>query len=176
MKGQTFVYKALDPRHVTIVVAMKRRPPVERHSSTLREDLVDALEKNAVRVAVRGGEVQMRVCEEPLVLSFLANPEAQLLEGALEISNIGTVCTDLKDKVADCMMRSLCEASPFELEDPVEEGPETDSVFFNPGSKIGLEGAREKDYWEYDAGNAKWTRVIVIPRSGFYHPSEGAAE
>ena len=115
----------------------------------------------------------MRVCEEPLDLSFLTNPEAQLLEGALEISNVGTVCTALKDKVADCMVTSLCEASPFELEDP--SGPVTDSVF-NPGSNIGLENAGQRDYWEYDASSAKWTRVIVIPRSGFYHPSEGATD
>ena len=48
----------------------------------LIEELVDALEERAVQVCIRGGEVQMRICEEPLDLSFLVSPEAKLLEGA----------------------------------------------------------------------------------------------
>ena len=101
----------------------------------LIEDLVDTLEEGAVKLAISGGEVQMRVCEEPLDLSFLTNPEAELLEGALEISNVGVVCSDLKDKAAMCMLRSLCEVSPFEDEDPLKEDLETESIF-NPGSKM----------------------------------------
>ena len=141
----------------------------------LIEDLVDALEEGAVKLTVSGGEVQMRVCEEPLDLSFLTNPEAELLEGALEISNVGVVCSELKDKVARCMLRSLCEASPYEAEDPSKEDLETESIF-HPGSKMGLENKQEVDYWEYNSSNATWTHVIVIPRTGFYHPSEAAAE
>ena len=91
-----------------------------------------------MKLAIGGGEVQMRVCEEPLDLSFLTNPEAELLDGALEISNVGVVCSDLKDKAAMCMLRSLCEVSPFEDEDPLKEDLETESIF-NPGSKMGLE-------------------------------------
>ena len=83
----------------------------------LIEDLVDTLEGGAVKLVIGGGEVQMRVCEEPLDLSFLTNPEAELLDGALEISNVGVVCSDLKDKAAMCMLKSLCEVSPYEAED-----------------------------------------------------------
>ena len=149
--------------------------PNEELKLNLVEDLVDALEEGAVKLAIGDGEVQMRVCEEPLDLSFLVNPEAELLDGALEISNVGVVCSDLKDKAAMCMLRSLCEVSPFEDEDPLKEDLETESIF-NPGSKMGLEDRREADYWEYDSSNATWARIIVIPRTGFYHPSEGAAD
>ena len=48
----------------------------------LIEDLVDVLEEEVVQVCIGDGEVQMRICEEPLDLSFIASPEAKLLEGA----------------------------------------------------------------------------------------------
>ena len=67
-----------------------RRRSNEELKLNLVEDLVDALEEGAVKLAIGDGEVQMRVCEEPLDLSFLVNPEAELLDGALEISNVGS--------------------------------------------------------------------------------------
>ena len=45
----------------------------------LVEDLVDALEEEAVQVCIGDGEVQMHICEEPLDLSFVATPKAELL-------------------------------------------------------------------------------------------------
>ena len=83
----------------------------------------------------------MRICEAPLDLSFLGNFEAELLEGALEITDVGGVKSFLNDKVASCMMRSLCEASPSEDGDNVE----AESIF-GPGSKIGLENKGDSDY------------------------------
>ena len=140
----------------------------------LVEDLVDTLEEEAVQVHTGNGGVQMRICEEPLDLSFIATPEAELLEGALEITDVGGARSRLSDRVASCMMRSLCEATPSEIEDPSTEAAEAESIF-GPGSKMGLEKG-DSDYWRYDANNATWTRFIVVPRTSFFHPSEGAAE
>ena len=42
----------------------------------LVEDLVDAMEDEAVQIYTVNGEVQMRICEEPLDRSFIATPEA----------------------------------------------------------------------------------------------------
>ena len=141
----------------------------------LIEDLVDALEEEAVQVCIGDGEVQMRICEEPLDLSFIASPEAKLLDGASEVTDVGGVYSGLSDRAASCMLRSLCEASPFEVSDPLEEDLVTEPIF-NPGSKMGLEAEDEADRWEYDSSKATWTRIIVVPRTGFFHPSEGAAE
>ena len=41
------------------------------------------------------------------------------------------------------------------------------------GSKIGLLPDSEGDYWIHDRTASTWTRVIVVPRKEFYHPSEG---
>ena len=101
----------------------------------LVEDLVDVLEEEAVQVCIGNGEVQMRICEEPLDLSFIANPEAELLEGALKITDVGGACSSLSDKLASCMMRSLCEVTPSEAEDPFEQAVEAESIF-GPGSKM----------------------------------------
>ena len=101
--------------------------------------------------------------------------EAKLLEGASEVTDVGGVCSGLNDRAASCMLRSLCEASPFEGNDPLDEDFETESIF-NPGSKMGLEAEGDADRWEYDSSKATWTRIIVVPRTGFFHPSEGAAE
>ena len=49
------------------------------------------LEKEAVQVITRNGEVQMRICEEPLDLSFVATLEADLLGGASELTDVGGV-------------------------------------------------------------------------------------
>ena len=68
------------------------------------------------QVYTANGEIQMRICEEPLDLSFIATPEAELLEGASEIMDVGGVRSRPSDRVASCMMRSLCQAS--EDDDP----------------------------------------------------------
>ena len=64
----------------------------------LIEDLVGVLEDEAVQVRTGDGEVQMRVCEEPLDLSFIASPEAELLRGASEMTDVGGVCSSLSDR------------------------------------------------------------------------------
>ena len=136
---------------------------------------MDALEEEAVQVCIGDGEVQMRICEEPLDLSFIASLEAGLLEGASVVTDVGGVHSGLSDRAASCMLRSLCEASPLEANDPLEEDLETESIF-NPGSKMGLEAKDEEDRWEYDSSKATWTCIIVVPRTLFFHPSEGAAD
>ena len=55
---------------------------------------MDALEDEAVQIHTVDGEVQMRICEEPLDLFFIATPEAELLEGALEIIDVGELAPD----------------------------------------------------------------------------------
>ena len=104
----------------------------------------------------------------------MATPEAELLEGATEITNVGGVRSRLSDRVASCMMRSLCQAA-LSGDDPSPAAAETESIF-DPGSRIGLEESRGSDRWQYDASNATWTRFSVVPRTSFFHPSEGAAE
>ena len=111
----------------------------------------------------------MRICEEPLDLSFLSGPAAELLDGALQITDVGGVCASLGDKAALCMMKSLCEIAPSEAGDPLEEAVETESIF-SPGSKMGLDADGDSDRWEYDSSNATWTRYIVVPRTGFLPP------
>ena len=157
------------------VVPQSQEDEKKERRINLVEDLVDALEDEAVQVCIGNGEVQMRICEEPLDLSFISNPEAELLDGALKITDVSGACSSLGDKVALCMMRSLCEVTSSEVGDPLEEAVETESIF-NPGSKMGLDANGDLDRWEYDSSNATWTRFIVIPRTGFFHPSEGAAE
>ena len=107
-------------------------------------------------------------------LSFIATPEAESLEGALEITDVGGARSRLSDRVVSCMMRSLCEATPSEVEDPSTEVAETESVLGH-GSKMGMERG-DSDHRQYDASNATWTRFIVVPRASFFHLSEGAAE
>ena len=140
----------------------------------LVEDLVDTLEEEAVQIHTGNGEVQMRICEEPLGLSFIATPEAELLEEALEITDVGGARSRLSDQVGSCMMGSLCQAIPSEDEDPSAAAAETESIF-GPGSKMWLSGRGDLDRWQY-AGNATWARFIVVPRTSLFHPSEGAAE
>ena len=41
---------------------------------------------------------------------------------------------------------------------------------------MGLGEGGESDRWQYDASNATWARFIVVPRTSFFHPSDGAAE
>ena len=47
-----------------------------------------------------------------------------------------------------------------------------DESIFDYGSKMGQLPYVEGDDWEYDRATATWTRVIVVPRKDFYHPSE----
>ena len=35
---------------------------------------------------------------------------------------------------------------------------------------------RRKGHWHYDPNKASWTRLIVAPRTDFFHPGEGVAE
>lgn len=91
-----------------------------------------------MQVYIRNWEVQIRICEEPLDLSFITTSEAELVEGALKITDFGGARSSLCDKVVSCMMRSLCAATPSEAEDPFAETVETESIF-GPGSKMGLD-------------------------------------
>ena len=52
-------------------------------------------------------------------------------------------------------------------------GADEGESIFDYGSKIGLLPESEVDYWIHDAATSTWTRVIVVPRTEFYHPSEG---
>ena len=80
----------------------------------LVEDLVDAMEDEAVQIDTVNGKIQMCSCEELVDLSYIATPEAELLEGASEVTDVGGVRSQLSDRVASCMMRSLCQSvCPF---------------------------------------------------------------
>ena len=52
-------------------------------------------------------------------------------------------------------------------------GEDMDESIFDYGSTLGQLPYAERDYWGYDKTAATWTRVIVVPRKEFYHPSEG---
>ena len=52
-------------------------------------------------------------------------------------------------------------------------GEDEGESIFDYGSKIGLLPDSEGDYWSHDRIVSTWTRVIVVPRKEFYHPSEG---
>ena len=85
----------------------------------------------------------------------------------MKITDVGGTRSSFSDKVASCMLRSLCEATPSEAEDPFAEAVETESIF-GPGSKMGLDAKGDSDRWQYDANNASWTRFIVVPRTSFF--------
>ena len=95
----------------------------------------------------------------------------------IEQTDVGGVRSQLDDRVASFMMRSLCQA-----ELPVDSGVQSAGLgeegesIFDPGSKMGLQADEAKDHWHYDSSNASCTRFIVVPRAGFFHPSEGAAD
>ena len=117
----------------------------------------------------------MGCCVHIVIIVFIETQEAELLDGASEITDVGGVRSRLSDRVASCMMRSLCRAAPSDVDDPSPAAAETESIF-DPGSRIGLDESSGSDRWQYDASNATWTRFIVVPRTSFIHPSEGAAE
>ena len=119
----------------------------------------------------------MRVCEEAVDLSYITTAEAELLEEATGRTDVGGVLSQLNDRVASCMMRSLCQTVPSENDGVQSAVPNSEGEsIFDLGSRMGLEDNDGKGHWQYDASNASWTRFIVVPRTGFFHPSEGAAE
>ena len=56
----------------------------------------------------------MDICEEDVDLSYIATAEAELLEEAMWQTSVGGVRSQLNDRIASCMMRSLCQAEPSE--------------------------------------------------------------
>ena len=110
----------------------------------------------------------MRICEEAVDLSYISTAEAELLEEATERTDVEGVLSRSNDRVASCMMRSLCQAVPSEggvlsvasfgsrgvLS--AGPGPEGESIFV-PGSRMGLEESDGKDRLQYAASNALWT-------------------
>jgi len=143
----------------------------------LIESVVEAMEDETVTLATLEGKLQMRICEEAVDPSYIGSADADLLEEVIEQTDVGGVLSQLDDRVASFMMRSLCQAelpvdSGVKSASPGEEG----ESIFDPGSKMGLQADEAKDHWRYDSSNASWKRVIVVPHANFFHPGEGAAE
>ena len=138
------------------------------------DDLVDAMEDETVKIDAVNGEPQRCIYEEAVDFSYIAISETELLEEASQITDVGGVLSQLSDRVASCMMRSLCQSVCPSVS--IGTGHSEDESIFDPASRMGLEESRESDKWQYDASNASWTRFIVVPRTGLVHPSEGAAE
>ena len=100
------------------------------------EDLVDAMEGETFKIDTVSGEMQMRICEEAVDLSYIATSEAELLKGASEITDVGGVLSQLSDRVASCMMLSLCQ--PVCPSVSIGTGHSQGESIFDPGSRMAL--------------------------------------
>ena len=106
------------------------------------------MEYETVKIKTPEGKLQMRICEETVDLSYMAPADAGLLEEVIEQTDVGGVLSQLDDRVASFMMRSLCQAEPLE-DSGVKSaslGEEGESIF-DPGSKMGLQADEAKDHW-----------------------------
>ena len=133
---------------------------------------VEEMEMNSLSIKAGSQQVRMTTCEEPIHLAYLEDAQASLLAEAISCTNVGAVRAQLDEEVRHCMMNVLCGSLGVQSGHPSSE---VESIF-EPGSRMGREDDTDKDYWQYDASKAIWTRHIVVPRVELFHPSEGAVD
>ena len=116
----------------------------------------------------------MTVIEETVDLSWLQSEKTKFLSEMMGCTDVGL----LRDRLGERLVQSLAE----EFIDPATGGFSPAGVdgdrpgeepIFDYGSTIGLLPESEGDYWIRDASPSTWTRMIIVPRNEFYHPSEG---
>ena len=104
----------------------------------LIESVVEAMEDETVSITTLNGELQMRICEEAVDLSYIASADADLLEEAIGQTDVGGVRSQLDDRVTSCLRSSL-----FQAELPVDRrvqsaGPgEEGEAIFDPRKQDG---------------------------------------
>ena len=73
---------------------------------------------------------------------------------------VGGVRNYLHDRMKECMVARYCEGEP------------SGESIFESDSLIRLPLDEREDHWMHDETTATWTRIIAVPRKGFYYPSE----
>lgn len=121
----------------------------------------------------------MKTCEEAVDTSYMNSRMAKMLGEAVGCTDVGPIRGQLDNKLNQSMLAELVEPPGLEVpggfnptgdDHPGEDDGESS---FDYGSKLGLLPYSERDYWVHDKAASSRTRVIVVPRKEFYHPSEG---
>ena len=120
----------------------------------------------------------MTVIEETLDLSWMQSKETKLLNEMLSCTDVGPLRDRLNERLVQSIVDEFVDPATGDLfiaggDFGIGGKPGEESIF-DYGSSIGLLPDSEGDYWVRDAAASTWTRVIVVPRKEYYHPSEGA--
>ena len=121
----------------------------------------------------------MTTCEDGVDTSYMKREKAKMLCEAIGCTDVGLIRDRLDMQLNQCMLAELVESPGLEVPggfDPARDdhpGEDVEESIFDDGSKLGLLPYIEGDYWVHDKAASSWTRVIVVPRREFYHPSEG---
>lgn len=91
-------------------------------------------------------------------------------------TNVGGVRSQLNDRVAlvtsTYLRPNSRRTAAFSPQPKVRKA----SQYSTLAAKWDWKAAKGTTIWQYDASNASCTRFVVVPRTGFFHPIEGADE
>ena len=133
-----------------------------------------------MHVATEDYYMPMTTFEDGVDISYRNIGKAAMLSEAIGSTNVGQLRDRLDVQLNQCLLAELVES-------PGVSGPggndlagvdaglgeDMSESIFDYGSKMGQLPYDEGGCWVYDETTATWTRIIVVPRKEFYHPSEG---
>lgn len=121
----------------------------------------------------------MTVCEEAVDLSWMESKKTKMLSEVIGCTDVGPVRDQLSRRLIQYVNEELVESPGLEAPGGLNHswgdhpGEDECESIFDYGGKIGLLPDSEGDCWIHDRTASTWTRVIVVPRKEFFHPSEG---